>query len=137
MKKRCPKCNKTKPLSEFYKNRTAKDGHTYKCKLCILEWHKKHDKTPKRKQSRRNNDLKKRYGITLDEHLLMYILQNGRCDICREATAYDEIKTDHCHKTGKLRGLLCRRCNFFLAVLDNEEFIIESKNYLEKHRSPA
>ena len=40
MEKKCTSCNKTKPLSDFYKNRTRKDGHDNICRECrrALYW---------------------------------------------------------------------------------------------------
>lgn len=69
----------------------------------------------------RNAALKHNYGITTVEYDLIFKTQSGCCAICgRHQT---ELKTrlcvDHSHKTGRIRGLLCRRCNLVLGVYEN------------------
>lgn len=66
---------------------------------------------------------KTRYGITLEIFRLMMQRQEGKCLICRE-----EMKTpcvDHCHETGKARGLLCRFCNMGIAALKENPTIMQ------------
>jgi hypothetical protein len=74
------------------------------------------------RRRRRGYALKRNYGLSVARHHLMYLKQGGRCAICRESLAYDEVHTDHDHVTGKVRGLLCPSCNVFLGKI-------------EKHRS--
>ena len=61
----------------------------------------------------------KRFGITLEIYNEMLVDQNNVCAICKQPeTAYDsrlklvkKLAVDHCHSTGKIRGLLCISCN--------------------------
>jgi len=61
--------------------------------------------------------IKKRFGIDENEYNLLLKCQNRRCAICgrREKAKINNIvkrlAIDHCHKTGKVRGLLCSKCN--------------------------
>jgi hypothetical protein len=48
----------------------------------------------------------------------MYTAQDGCCKLCKQPTPYSEIHTDHDHATGKVRGLLCRNCNYLLGKLE-------------------
>ena len=73
-------------------------------------------------------DLKRRYNITLEQYHLMVINQSGKCAICRKEFTQTPC-IDHCHETNKVRGLLCRWCNFGVGFIDNYEQ--EAKNYLE------
>lgn len=160
MKKKCATCSKIKPLSEFYKCKKAKDGHNSWCKPCqkiyVKEYHKKHKikqhklnkiyrennknkirtrqkrwcVSPRGKKLVKAQQIKYLYDLTLDEHKQIYIDQNGQCAICGIPTAYDKIKTDHDHKTGKVRGLLCHRCNALLAGLDDKDFFEQATKYL-------
>ena len=62
-----------------------------------------------------------RYGLTPQELDEMYANQDGRCASCQEEISLLGRSThiDHCHDTGKVRGILCRRCNSALGFLDD------------------
>jgi 5-methylcytosine-specific restriction endonuclease McrA len=77
---------------------------------------------------------KTRYGLTPEQHKAMYLAQNGCCAICGEPAAYGDIHTDHDHNTGRVRGLLCRRCNTQIAIFDNYELLDKAIQYLERVR---
>ncbi len=55
--------------------------------------------------------LKKNFGITLEDYDRMFAEQKGLCKICGGDTPNKRLAIDHDHKTGKVRGLLCLRCN--------------------------
>jgi hypothetical protein len=69
-----------------------------------------------------SSGLKKLYGITLDEYKVILEAQGGVCAICGKAETRTDHKTkkvsrlhvDHCHESGKVRGLLCHLCNAML-----------------------
>lgn len=65
---------------------------------------------------RRATVLKSRYGVSLEEYNTMFESQGGECKICkRHQTEFSKrLRVDHCHKTGRVRGLLCSRCNLHL-----------------------
>lgn len=69
------------------------------------------------KEWRRAYRLAKRYGLTVEEWTSLYQRQNGLCPICNEVL--HDVVVDHCHTTGKVRGLLCRRCNAGLGNFDD------------------
>jgi hypothetical protein len=70
------------------------------------------------------------YGITLNEFEEMAKRQNGVCAICLKPSR-KILQVDHCHKTGKVRGLLCGKCNMFLEhVNDDAEFLFRASSYL-------
>jgi hypothetical protein len=80
----------------------------------------------------------KKYNITEQDYNLLYKLQDGECAICK--TSQFKLKTklavDHCHKTGKVRGLLCSSCNCALGLLkDNKHVIQEALKYLKNSYS--
>ena len=90
---------------------------------------------PEVKAAKRNKDLIKNYGINTDEYELMLDSQNNSCAICRgpktnNRTNYFDV--DHCHKSGKVRGLLCSKCNLGLGYFqDNKKLMLLAYNYLE------
>ena len=91
--------------------------------------------------------IKHRYGITLDEYAELLKSQGGLCAICGEhgkpharAKFLDtprEFDVDHDHETGRVRGLLCNRCNRgVLAAVEMYGHLIEpARAYLAKKRN--
>ena len=55
--------------------------------------------------------LEKVYGIDADEYARILKAQGGRCAICRNQPRTIRFAVDHDHKTGEVRGILCKRCN--------------------------
>ncbi len=90
----------------------------------------------KHRRNQRKSILKRKYGLTLQEYLAMYKSQGGRCAICGEAkesqlTTKEVLHVDHCHKTGKTRGLLCTKCNKGLGLFtDSVENLNKAIIYL-------
>ena len=82
----------------------------------------------------RNNQLKRDYGITLKEYNLMYENQQGLCSCCNN-TINKSAHVDHNHFTGKVRSLLCSKCNFSLGHYENSK--IKFEIYLNKYDSPS
>ena len=65
--------------------------------------------------------LLRRYGITLDQYNEMFIAQSGSCLICEthQSDLKKSLGVDHCHTTGKIRGLLCDKCNVLLGLAND------------------
>jgi Recombination endonuclease VII len=92
----------------------------------------------RRRAYQRNFDLKRNYGITIDDYNQMFIDQRGCCAIC-ETPQYQTNKrlhVDHDHVTGKVRGLLCHNCNLTLGRLkENIDVLRKAIRYLEDART--
>lgn len=73
--------------------------------------------------------------MTQDCYMKMLDLQNQCCLICNinvENTGKLHLVIDHCHKTNKVRGLLCSKCNVGLGMFNDDIEILKSAiNYLE------
>jgi hypothetical protein len=86
----------------------------------------------------RNNDLKKKYGITVAVFNQMLADQGGRCAICRTDTpggVSSNFHVDHCHDTGAVRALLCMACNTGIGKLQhNPDLLIKAAEYIQHHR---
>jgi hypothetical protein len=91
---------------------------------------------------KREYDLKRKYGITLNEFNEIYKKQNGKCEICGNDIKIIAIKyekknvahVDHNHKTKEIRGLLCGTCNWMIGYAnENPEILINAAKYLEKY----
>jgi Recombination endonuclease VII len=79
----------------------------------------------------RDWELRNRYGITLQEWLAMVNAVDGKCEICGDAE--EVLCVDHCHETGQIRGVLCRRCNRAIGQLgDSLEAVRKAVAYLER-----
>ena len=76
----------------------------------------------------------KRYGITLAEKNKMQDEQENKCKICHQDFLADvEPHVDHCHTSGKIRGLLCSRCNLGLGHFqDNPLALVKAAEYLKE-----
>lgn len=85
-----------------------------------------------RKASAHEQRVQKVYGLGPGEYRRIYDFQGGKCFICQRATgASRRLSVDHDHKTGKVRGLLCRPCNDVLGHLrDDPEAFERGMNYL-------
>lgn len=83
-----------------------------------------------RKRLDRIRKLAERYGLTPEQLAEMQDAAKGICAICGTE---GELHIDHDHKTNKVRGLLCPRCNKGLGFFrDNTKFLDSAKTYLEK-----
>lgn len=70
----------------------------------------------------------KKYGITPEDYDEMYSKQEGKCAICKshQLSLKKKLCVDHCHKTGKVRGLLCNNCNLGLGSFKDDKIILET-----------
>lgn len=132
--KTCKKCGEAKPVDEFHRHATNKDGRRGSCKPCDIlltaEWHAAHPDYYRRKHLRRT------YGITLEQYHDLLTSQSGGCACCgatRAGGSSDSFHVDHCHETGKIRGLLCNNCNIGIGALgDNASGVARALAYLER-----
>jgi hypothetical protein len=117
--KLCSHCGTRKPLTKenFYRDLNQTDGYGAWCKTCTAE------------QARRSKRLS-RYGLTHVEFLVLYSAQQGKCLICK--TDKGKLNVDHCHKSKKVRGLLCSHCNKMLGhARDNKSILEAAIKYLD------
>ena len=155
MTKQCSKCGKNKSIQEFNKRSKTSEARQSRCKLCCSSYSKSYtinnskqlNKNYKRWNSdnpgwRKDKRLQKMYGITLAQYEAMILSQDGKCAICKqpETTVHaktgetSELCVDHCHKTGKVRGLLCNSCNRGIGNLrDNASFCYAAGDYLNSN----
>lgn len=91
--------------------------------------------TKKNKEKLREKRLLRKFGLSIDEYNRMTLEQNNCCKICNRHAAesnFEKLSVDHNHKTGKVRGLLCNKCNAALGLFMDDATIINSAlNYLK------
>lgn len=152
---------KTRPMNEaranalangdrFYKGNSCKKNHDglrwavdAHCKTCKEEARKKERGLAKTRLLTKKHELKK-FGLSLDDYKLMLIKQNYVCAICKKPEKIKNYKTqkinslavDHCHDTGKVRGLLCCACNQGIGLLNHDPELIRNARLYIVSNSP-
>jgi hypothetical protein len=115
------------------------DGRKAYCKPCTAERGREFkDRNPERvREYGRISRLRKKFGLTLDDFDAMLTSQGGRCAICpvTEPGGVGTWAVDHCHKTGRVRGILCNRCNRGIGRFgDDPARLRAAAAYLMQHR---
>jgi|688.fasta_scaffold615187_1 hypothetical protein len=127
---RCPKCESEKPDTDFFKNRASKTGlHSY-CKPCSKRYEQ--ERYPNGKPGRRPRYFQQTYGMTVEGWEELFDSQNRVCAIC----GIDPVRpvVDHCHSSGKIRGILCDNCNRGVGLLkDDHATLLSAAMYLMQH----
>lgn len=139
MQKTCNSCKHSLDLTNFTKLKSSPDGLNRTCRDCHRVMTKAYwaSKPEQRKAKATRWKLKKRYGITPALYNQMLVAQDGKCAIagCFSAT---RLHVDHCHKTGKVRALLCQMCNMALGCIkENRKIALELIKYISVHKDGA
>lgn len=89
----------------------------------------------------RKAHYKRKYGLDPKEYDLIFERQEGCCAICKKEESgmrlgrIKSLSVDHCHTTGKVRGLLCQSCNTGIGLLkEDTKLFMAAIEYLEKSR---
>lgn len=125
--RKCNRCGQQKALSEFSfvsKKGYPKNSLMYRgCKTCL------HKKIVSLKRE-------KMYGVSDEQYQRMLVAQDSRCAICgrkqEDLKASRGLAIDHDHATGKVRGLLCGKCNTAIGLFDDStERMVAAIRYME------
>lgn len=122
---RCTCCECTKPIKEFaWRKDSVNLIRKRTCRKCV-NTQAKHRYAP---EVRKNLHLRSKFGIDLKKYKEMLLVQEGLCAICKRPETMPgrnrkirDLAVDHCHLTGKVRGLLCGLCNTAIGALDESE----------------
>lgn len=158
--KTCVKCDVSKPVEEFYKNKTTRDGLSVYCKSCMTTYNRErralwsperreHQRQARREWGERNprdpmQTNAERHGLTVEQYLQMLDDQDYECGACGaslETTLQACIDHDHDHCPGPngcrkcVRGILCQHCNRALGQLGDCPYrVLELYDYLMSGR---
>lgn len=154
----CTKCGVERPVLDYYRHRSTKDGRATWCKFCqraytqerrerdweaAREAHRAWISTPEGKAIKAHSHRRywlRQYGLTVDQYEQMLTDQGGVCAICHKPERFVDprsgeprrLAVDHDHETGKVRGLLCGRCNRAIGHLGHDpESLARAADYLK------
>ena len=137
----CNICNESKPLEAFSIHAKGAQGRHPACKACrslqAKDWYagKRLEIIQSRREWRKRTGAHRRhaYGLSVEEFNSLVAAQNGRCAICDEVPTGRGFHVDHCHLTGRIRGLLCRGCNLALGnIKDDPSRLHRAADYLSR-----
>lgn len=150
----CTRCLKSQPLDNFFNDKHKKgDGKYPICKECktssTYKWrseNREHYNQKAREWGKKNpekrykHEIKRLYGCTSEKYDSLLSEQNNKCWICEKQhnpnAQKGRLYLDHCHDTGKIRGLLCGGCNLLLGyACDKPELLTRAIAYLAKDKS--
>ena len=131
--KACRRCGEWKPLEAYHKQPNMPTGRHSWCAACYNAWAKAKRQRNDTPEQKRRWLLMTRYGMTEAQFEEMLTIQKHACAICgTPLPTVRSTRIDHCHETGKIRGLLCHHCNIRLQVVEDEEFLKAASAYLSR-----
>lgn len=145
--KPCSGCKQSKPIDAFG-IRKDRNQRLPRCRDCMKAarraWYRQNREYVAAYQrdyesrTRRRAHLKK-YGITPDDFDELMIIQSGACAACGGSQTYVAVHldVDHCHVTGRVRGLLCRRCNTAIGLAKESPTLLRELAAYLRDRSAA
>ena len=84
-------------------------------------------KNPEKEHAR---NLKRKFGLSVEAYQQKLQQQSHVCAICKKQDKR-RLSVDHCHQTGSVRGLLCKKCNQFLWALEEPGWLQQAQQYLK------
>lgn len=135
--KKCSRCKIEKDISEFYRNKTEKDGYHHYCKICNLARVNQYYLENPEKAKYTRDKLYRRHGINKEIFQELLSKQDSKCAICKNElnlSNFKQINIDHSHKCcnktyscGKcIRGLLCSKCNKAIGLFNDSIDMLDS-----------
>lgn len=132
----CRRCGEPREDNDFPRSHGKRQGLVCNvCKTIVARaWHAAHKGDAGYVTRRREARLKMEYGMTLADEAKMIADQGKKCAICRGWIYKGKWHIDHCHVTGKVRGILCGNCNRGLGYFQERTCVLAyAIKYIEKH----
>lgn len=130
---RCKACDELKPATDYYMQSTNPQHRAYgrrqgRCKKCVKQQTGTYQRAniARTFDIRRSKRLEREFGITAEEYDRRLAEQGGRCAICLGPPRgrWKRLVVDHCHTTGRVRGLLCGPCNRAVGLFGDSATLI-------------
>lgn len=138
-KLKCALCLEFSLLENFPKDKYSSTGYYSYCKACAKDRtskeYRKRKNSPEYLAGRMKSSIKSRFGISIEEYLNKKAASKI-CEICKNPfkSSFDK-QLDHCHGTGKLRGILCAKCNKALGLINDDINLLKAAiTYLESYK---
>lgn len=145
----CRKCEQELPTADFGRRKTGKSGLASWCRPC-LQAKARADRAadPRAREKERAYELRpdvaerirvdraaRQYDVHRDVIANLHAAQQGRCAVCGKTR---KLAVDHCHSSGRVRGLLCYPCNIALGqVNDDADLLHKLAAYVARHRATS
>lgn len=131
----CRDCGFLMDAALFWKDPLTPNGLGKRCKNCIAWRSAKRYATPEGRARRKRKERLKKYGLKLPQFQAMVDRQGGVCAVCSDPPEEGKpLHIDHCHRTGKVRALLCPPCNVAIGLLkDSPSRAMAVARYLKQH----
>jgi hypothetical protein len=119
--KRCSRCRRWLHVSEYARKSSTEDGLQRHCRACSREY-----------------ALLRRYGLSHEQYEQMVEAQQSMCRVCGKPLG-DPPRgrlhfVDHCHRTGRVRGIVHAKCNMLVGVYETDPNVFDAvKEYVESH----
>lgn len=145
----CVKCSNERGIDKLYDGSLDRYKTPEKDAVRLKKWRKNNPNKIKAQHERQKPNhkkyyqehkirwrellLKRKYNITLEEYDNMLLNQHKKCAICeiKECLSGKNFAVDDCHETGKIRGLLCVKCNMGIGLLYNSILLNKALKYIE------
>jgi recombination endonuclease VII len=134
----CKKCNLAAKAARYAKNPEAHKARVKKWQQENSErlnaYRRRYRSRPERKRADRNGHLMRKFGITVEDYERMLEKQGGGCKICHDPPPENgSLHVDHDHKTGKVRSLLCLKCNNAIGAFgEHYELFQAAADYVDR-----
>jgi hypothetical protein len=145
--RKCKTCGEVKPITEYSRGKPFAGGRRPNCKKCLARYEQENKdrwrrnphkgKQHRTQMQRRFSHVRRYFRLSREEYLEMIERQGNRCAICGAPPPEGKfLDVDHDHATGRIRALLCGRCNTCLGwANDNPQVLRAAADYLEAHAS--
>lgn len=134
--KQCSKCRLEKDQSLFSIDKSRRDGLQPRCKSCSALANKEYKARKDPRELKKNQYkafIKHKYGVSVEWVEERLAAHNNKCKVCgaKMELHTNTVAIDHCHKTGEVRDIVCKKCNTAMGHFrDDPKLIAKAIDYL-------